>query len=193
MTKAELRKEIAARKKSAPPPAPLSAAIVKRLQAWDLFQKARSIGVYMPLPDEVDIAPLLPGDAASGIAPSGQPARKTFFIPAFDESIGSYRMAKYVPELRNGKFGIPEPLEPVFAGKDEMDLILVPGIAFDPTGRRVGRGGGFYDRLLPLYRASRVGICFDFQCLDSVPSEPHDSLMDVLLTESRFIKVCDER
>lgn len=144
----------------------------------------------MPLPEEVNITSLF------------QCLELSFFIPAFDESLGGYRMAKYTPELKKGKFGIPEPERPVWAGPDELDLILVPGVAFDTAGGRIGRGGGFYDRLLPQYRAVRVGICFDFQCLephcigahsffqglDGLPIEPHDCRMDWLITESKILK-----
>lgn len=130
----------------------------------------------MPLADEVNIAPLfrIPG--------------KTFFIPAFDETSGRYRMARLTTELKKGRFGIQEPVEPVFAAANELDLIIVPGVAFDRAGRRIGRGGGFYDRLLPQYRAVRAGICFDFQCLPDIPAEQHDIQMDFLVTETKILK-----
>jgi len=56
------------------------------------------------------------------------------------------------------------------------------------SGRRIGRGGGFYDRLLPQYRAVRAGICFDFQCLEALPAEEHDIRMDLLVTETKILK-----
>ncbi len=97
-------------------------------------------------------------------------------------------MARWTLELKKGRFGIPEPAEPVFAAEDELDLILVPGVAFDRVGRRVGHGGGFYDRLLPQYRVSRAGICFDFQCLGAVPAEEHDIRMNWVVTETQILK-----
>jgi len=159
----------------------MSAALIKKFQALELFQKAKTVGVYMPLPDEVDITPLFSFD--SFVAQDRQLQEKTFYIPAFDEASSGYRLAEYTPELKKGKFGIPEPANPVFA-PEELDLIIVPGVAFDRAGHRLGRGGGFYDRLLPQYQAVRVGICFDFQCLETVPSEPHDCNVDRLITES---------
>lgn len=188
-------------------------------QTLELFKQAKTIGAYMPLPDEVDVTPLFGfgsplrspsfgGQAAGGVAPPvGSESRgranspsepqlqreKVFYIPAFDEALGSYRMAKYTPELKKGKFGIPEPENPIWAEADELDLILVPGVAFDRAGGRIGRGGGFYDRLLPQYNAIRAGICFDFQCLEKIPSEPHDGLMDVLITESKILKFAMNR
>ena len=130
----------------------------------------------MPLADEVNIAPLF------------QTPGKTFYIPAFDEATGIYRMARLTAELKKGRFGIPEPAVPVFAAGDELDLIVVPGVAFDRAGRRIGRGGGFYDRLLPQYRAVRAGICFDLQCLKTIPAEEHDIQMNLVATETKILK-----
>ena len=163
----------------------LSEQIAGKFQGLELFQKAKTVGMYMPLPDEVDITPLF------------QCLEKTFYIPAFDEAISSYRLAQLTEEFKTGKFGIPEPANPVFAPR-ELDVIIVPGIAFDRAGHRLGRGGGFYDRLLPQYRALKIGICFDFQCLpvlsdegvevEEIPVEPHDCNVDLLVTESQILK-----
>lgn len=191
MTKAEIREQVAQAKKLQPVEE-MSAAVLKNFQTFELFQSAQAIGAYMPLPDEVDITPWFQGLEADCVG------AQNFFIPAFDESIGGYRMAKYTPELKKGLFGIPEPEHPVWAGPDELDLILVPGIAFDASGNRLGRGGGFYDRLLLQYNAVRAGICFDFQCLpvlsdegvkvEKIPAEAHDCMMDLLITESKILK-----
>lgn len=177
MTKAEIRIWIAEQKRKARPLEPRSIAVLDTLHSLDLFTAAKSIGAYMPMADEVDLTPLL------------QTPGKTIFIPAFDNQIDSYRMAKWTPDLKRGRFGIPEPSAPVFARHDELDLILIPGMAFDLTGRRLGRGGGFYDRLLPQYRAVRAGICFDFQCMETVPSEDHDVSMDYVISETRILRV----
>jgi 5-formyltetrahydrofolate cyclo-ligase len=182
MTKADIRAQIAEKKKRFRDAEPLSARIVQRIQTLETFRTARSVGAYMPLPDEVNIAPLFQCLETNCVR------EQRFFIPAFDESIGSYRMARWTLELKKGRFGIPEPAEPVFAAEDELDLILVPGVAFDRVGRRVGHGGGFYDRLLPQYRVSRAGICFDFQCLGAVPAEEHDIRMNWVVTETQILK-----
>jgi 5-formyltetrahydrofolate cyclo-ligase len=154
----------------------MGAAVVQKFQTLELFQQAKAIGAYMPLPDEVDITPLF------------QALEKTFYIPAFNDASGSYRMAQLTTELKKGRFGISEPAVPVFAAEDELDLIIVPGVAFDFSGNRIGRGGGFYDRLLPQYRAVRAGICFDFQCLETVPAKVHDVRMDWVVTHTRILK-----
>ena len=70
-------------------------------------------------------------------------------------------------------------------GTDKIDLIVVPGLAFSRDGHRPGRGGGFFDRLLarPAAGAYKLGVCFDFQLLESIPIEPHDIVMDTVVTE----------
>lgn len=75
-------------------------------------------------------------------------------------------------------YGILEPDGPVFMKEDELDLILIPGIAFDSNNNRMGRGKAFYDRLLQSLSAFKVGICFDFQMLDDVPVDEHDIKMN---------------
>lgn len=178
MTKTEIRTLIAEQKKKLSPDRlkSLSVSVIGNLQSMEEFRTAQTVGAYIPLPDEVDVSPLFktPG--------------KTFYIPAFDKSAGIYRMAKLSAELKTGRFGIPEPANPVFATGDEVGLIIVPGVAFDKAGGRTGRGGGFYDRLLPQYRAIRAGICFDFQCMESVPHEQHDAVMNLLATETQILE-----
>ena len=185
MTKDEIRQQIAAQKKSFQGLELLTERIVSTFQTLETFQEAKTVGAYMPLPDEVDITPLFPSFAKA--SEGRQISGKKIYIPSFDEANGSYRLAEYTPELKKGKFGIPEPANPVFA-PEELDLIIVPGVAFDRAGHRIGRGGGFYDQLLPQYHAVRVGVCFDFQCLEKVPSEPHDCNVDLLVTELQILE-----
>jgi 5-formyltetrahydrofolate cyclo-ligase len=70
-------------------------------------------------------------------------------------------------------------------GTTKIDLIVVPDLAFSRDGHRLGRGGGFFDRLLagPGAAAYKLGVCFDFQLLESIPIEPHDIVMDTVVTE----------
>lgn len=204
MTKADIRAQIAKQKKALGIQAleRMSTDIFRKIQTLDIFREAKSVGAYMPLLDEVDITPLLSFGSLGELAlplGAGFPGRvsspsepeytgKKFYIPAFDETSGSYRMARLTTELKKGRFGIMEPAVPVFATADELDLILVPGVAFDRAGNRIGRGGGFYDRLLPRYRAVRAGICFGFQCLEALPAEKHDTRMDWLITDEQILK-----
>lgn len=90
-----------------------------------------------------------------------------------------------------GHFGIREPVfdQSRVIPPDTFDLVLVPGAAFTANGDRLGRGGGFYDRLLssPGFRAFKVGVCFDRQVLDTVPLEPHDQRVHRVVTESGWL------
>lgn len=87
--------------------------------------------------------------------------------------------------LAPGAFGIPEPAGPAI-DPATIDVVIVPGLAFTRNGRRLGQGGGFYDRFLPLVRPDcvTIGVCFREQVIDSVPSEPHDRILDVVLTDA---------
>ena len=85
--------------------------------------------------------------------------------------------------LKPGAFGILEPVGETF-GQDrysEIDLALIPGRAFTMDGKRLGRGKGYYDRLLPALSCPRIGVCFPFQIVDDIPCEPHDMLMDEII------------
>ena len=90
--------------------------------------------------------------------------------------------------MKVGQWGFREPVfDPAHViPPDEFDLVLVPGAAFTADGQRLGRGGGFYDKLLatPGFRAFKIGICFDYQLVPAVPLESHDQRVDRVATES---------
>lgn len=86
-------------------------------------------------------------------------------------------------DLKEGAFGIMEPCGEVFADYQAIDLAIIPGMAFDRQGNRLGRGKGYYDRFLPLLLPYIyiIGVCFPFQLLDDIPTEEHDIKMDTVL------------
>src|SRR5205085_8875887 len=91
-------------------------------------------------------------------------------------------------DLRRGRMGIREPVEHCCLQKlNKLDLILVPGVAFDPGGRRLGRGKGYYDRLLASVEGVKCGVAFDQQITDHVPTGPHDIQLDCILTPTRWL------
>ena len=94
-------------------------------------------------------------------------------------------------ELVDGAFGIPEPpLGRVSRSLAAGDWVVVPGLAFDAAGRRLGRGAGFYDRALASCAETlRVAVGYDFQCVDEVPTDPHDQPMDWVVTERRVLAI----
>lgn len=94
-------------------------------------------------------------------------------------------------QLAPGTFGVPEPIEPVLVEPMELELVLVPGLAFDPAGRRLGYGAGFFDRLLKKTRALRIGLAYSCQILDHLPEEANDCRVEEIITEKKII-ICSE-
>jgi 5-formyltetrahydrofolate cyclo-ligase len=119
-------------------------------------------------------------------------AGKRVALPRFDQGDGFYGAALVgsLPELQKARFGILEPHSSAPGlPMNQLDLALVPGVAFDCGGGRLGRGKGFYDRLLMSARAVKCGIALDHQIEAGLPREPHDLAMDCIVTPSRWIDV----
>lgn len=93
--------------------------------------------------------------------------------------------------LQTGHFGIQEPTGSFFTDFDKIDLILVPGVAFSPEGNRLGRGKGYYDKLLPKLSGIKIGVCFPCQLVDTIPLEKWDAKVDRVICGS--LKNPDER
>ncbi len=96
-------------------------------------------------------------------------------------------------ELSIGSYGILEPrTEKIRKTRvEDIDLIIVPGVAFDKKGNRIGHGKGYYDRLLDKTNATKIGLAFEFQLLKEIPTDKHDLPIDILITEKRIIKCQD--
>lgn len=86
--------------------------------------------------------------------------------------------------VKGASFGIGEPSGKVWNNLEEIDLIIVPGIAFDKNKNRLGRGKAYYDKLLKSTTALKIGVCFDFQFMESVPTDTHDVKMDFVITDN---------
>ena len=140
-----------------------------------LWQTAWRIAFFASTPEEVDLFPLLEEAFRQG---------KQVYLPRFLPEKGMYRLVRLeaMDRLRPGRFGILEPASDQPPPTHALDLILVPGLAFDEKGRRLGRGKGFYDRLLREYTGARCGVAFDWQVVPQVPAGPMDVKMDWLLT-----------
>ncbi|KMP10787.1 hypothetical protein UZ36_06530, partial [Candidatus Nitromaritima sp. SCGC AAA799-C22] len=121
---------------------------------------------------------------------------KEVFVPLVDEKEGRLQVA-WIPgmeiEFVRGKYGIREPAPEVrrMVSPSRIDLVVAPGLAFDPRGGRIGYGGGYFDRLLKEIpeNATRIGVGFDFQILDSVPQTNFDVPVQMVITESKTL-VC---
>ena len=169
--KSILRKEIAARKKqfSSEQLNSWSEQIMEKLSTTDLFQQARCIAIYHALPQEVQTA---------------------VFIEKWYQQKKLALLYTGKDSIQKGIFGILEPIvtKDSESVESEIDLIVVPGVAFDRQHNRMGRGRGFYDRLLSTLHVPTIGICFDFQLLAEIPTEPFDKKMDLIITENEIIE-----
>lgn len=154
-----------------------SACCIQRFLALPQLSAARVVLLYHSLPDEVGTHPLADRLLAEG---------KTVLLPQVTGKV-SMELRRYTgaSSLQPGAYGIMEPTDSVWTRLEAVDLALVPGVAFDRAGHRLGRGRGYYDRMLVrMPQTVKVGICFDFQLVESVPVSPNDICMDVVVAES---------
>ena len=147
----------------------LSFPIVARLR--ERLKGAQTVIAYYPLPDEVDIRQLLDELVVGG---------KTVLLPKVidDETMELHRYTG-AQDLREGAFHIMEPIGEKC--EDIGEAILVPGLAFDSQGHRLGRGRGYYDRFLRARPCARIGVCFDFQKVEEVPVDAYDIAVDEVI------------
>lgn len=160
-----------------------------RLANSDFAKEARTILVFCPMKAEVDIVPFALQAMQRGVtvcAPRVVPAEHEGEKP----HIEALRIASWENDLERGPFGALQPkpfCEPIPLRK--LDLILVPGLAFDASGGRLGRGGGFYDRLLQVSGAKTVGVCLDEQIVPKVPSDELDERVEIVVSPTRTLRV----
>jgi 5-formyltetrahydrofolate cyclo-ligase len=138
-----------------------------------------SLLLYMPLQGELDVRLILAEATAR---------KRQIALPRFLPDQGKYA-AFFIGDkpLAPGAFGALEPDESMPVPLNQLDLLLVPGLGFDLRGRRLGRGKGFYDRMLSEASGVKCGICFDEQILQEIPAEPHDISVDFLATPTRWL------
>jgi 5-formyltetrahydrofolate cyclo-ligase len=180
--KSDLRSIIRARlgKISAAKRVASSVQLCAKLKEKSFFQNAATILFFAPLPDEADVWPLLRESLAAG---------KIVALPQFDAKTQNYvarRVQNLQDEIVTGQFWVREPKSGCSKIRlEKFDLVLVPGIAFDLRGNRLGRGRGFYDRLLQNVRGVKCGIAFDGQVVKEVPAGKPDVPVDFILTPAR--------
>ena len=159
-----------------------SKAIARAIAALGSYARARVVLLTLPLRNEWDATLLLDDALAAG---------KVVVLPRVDATARMLRLHRIDDRVRDvepGHLGIPEPLRSCAAvASAEIDWVLVPGVAFDAAGRRMGYGGGYYDRLLPTLdpHAPRVAGAFEMQVVAAIPTAPHDLRVDAVVTEHR--------
>lgn len=173
MDKKALRQQIRALKKAhtADELQQQSDQILQLLAEHPRFQSAEKVMLYASLPDEVQTLSFL----------ETWRHQKTVILPTVvGDDIIPVELAENVT-FAEGDFHIPEPQNHPYTG--DFDLIVVPGMAFDRAGHRLGRGRGYYDRFLAQYpQVYTIGLCFDFQLLPEVPAEPHDRIINEVIS-----------
>lgn len=152
----------------------LSESIIDKLLHTDAIDRARCILMYYSLPDEV-----YTHEAVDLLLQMG----KMVLLPkVIDGENMEVRIYTGSYSLQKGSFNIMEPAGELFTDFEKIDVAVVPGMAFDDKGNRLGRGKGYYDRFLRLLpRARKIGISFPFQKLPSIPTESTDTPMDEVL------------
>ena len=177
MDKKALRREIGAKKRalSAAEIESRSAALAEKLYATPQYQQARSLYAYLSFNQEVRTNPIIERAWADG---------KRVAVPKVIGDEMRFIWLDSFDQLGLGYFGIAEPIEDGPVADDETAPILMPGLAFDAEGRRIGYGGGFYDRWLEAHPGHPLlALCYDFQLLPRLDVEEHDIPVDIVLTD----------
>ncbi|MDP2181034.1 MAG: 5-formyltetrahydrofolate cyclo-ligase [Actinomycetota bacterium] len=183
-TKSEIRELACAARRSIPAEerALRAAAACGRLVGLPEVHDARVVLGYLATTDEIDPARCLKSLGDRGV------------LVSYPRIAGAGALTIHVPlasdDLESGPHGIRQPyIDAPKVDPDNVDIIIVPGVAFDVTGERVGYGGGYYDRLLPhTSRALRIALAFDEQIVAEIPHEPHDEHVDIVVTPTRVIR-----
>jgi len=161
-----------------------SAAACERLVAEPEFRRAGAVMLFLPLRDEID---------ATAIALRAWQDGKIVTVPL----IGAEQRHMIPVEIRSltepmdtDRLGVRTPTDRRPIPIAMIDLLIVPGLGFDRTGRRIGRGGGFYDRFMaqPDFGAATCGLALDEQLVDRVPTAGHDVSVDMLVTDRRLLR-----
>ena len=152
----------------------LSLPIISRLLSHPVIVGSKTILMYYSLPDEVNTHHAVNKLIASG---------KTVLLPrVVDGENMEIRVYRSPDDLAPGRYGIMEPTGKTYTRYEDIDVAVVPGMAFDQYGHRLGRGKGYYDRFLPkASHAYKIGVCFDFQKQETIPTDANDITMDCVL------------
>lgn len=156
-----------------------SEEVMSTLELTEVFQNAKVVLAYYSMPDEVN--------THEWIKKHG--FQKHFLLPVVNNS--ELILKKYLSEesMSISDYGIKEPVGDTFPESEygKIDLVMVPGVAFDRTLNRLGRGKGFYDRLLPKIKAPKAAICFDFQVFDNIPASRGDIKMNMIVCQNEIV------
>jgi len=167
-------------------------AICKKLRQLQEIIYADTIAAYMPMKNEVDLSALFTECTDKQLCFPRYNAENSEHSPLYEMAGVPGAVFSDLNKAMNcfttGKYGIlePEKQAPVIPA-EKIDLWLIPGVGFDSEGNRLGRGGGFYDRLLKNASGIKIGIGYDIQLIKNVPCGEHDQRMDMVITQNKII------
>lgn len=154
------------------------ALILKRLGSFDEFKRAKEFFTYLSHKGEV----------ATDAIVAKFINKKKIVVPRISGKLLHLHELHEKAEFVKGRFGIREPKNCARKAKrGTVDVALIPGIAFDETGHRIGFGGGYFDRFLKKLRCTTIGLAYEFQIIEKVPTHKYDVPVDYIVTEDRII------
>lgn len=158
--------------------------IFNKLKNTELYKNARNIFIYISFSNEINTI---------NIIKKALEDKKDVFIPKIYKTNKSMKAIKLnsFDDLKKNSMGILEPIDDSkYIEKENIDLIVVPGVVFDKDCNRIGYGGGYYDRYLKdiAYKNNKVVLAYDLQVIDKIESEEHDIKVDYIITNTKIIK-----
>lgn len=182
MPKRSIREEMLARRQHLAADTCLACSLLaqQRLLLTPEFTAASVVGLYCPVRNEVFTEEIFTAARLAG---------KAVAYPRVRGDQLDFVEVKQREELVPGAYRILEPSGAKIVPLPALEMIVVPGVAFDFTGHRLGYGKGYYDRFLQEGRGPLVGLCFDFQLVSKLPAEDHDIRMDLLITDKRMLRL----
>ncbi len=148
--------------------------ILNKLEKISLFNNADTIMLYWSMNDEVNTHSFI----------LKWYKKKKIILPAVRGENLELKVFSGIESMKEGEsYKILEPVGETFLDYDKIDIIVVPGVAFDKSCNRLGRGKAYYDKLLKNCNAKKIGICFDFQIVNEVPVDEHDIKMDIVISD----------
>lgn len=157
-----------------------SGVILERLERLEEFNRAQVVAIYWSLPDEVQTHGFVERWSRT----------KTLLLPVVQGENMTLHPFAGRNKMSSGRYRIAQPDTAPWTELEKIDLLIVPGVAFDPHGARLGRGKGFYDRLLTNLKAPRVGLCFELQLFNEIPTEAHDQPMHRIISGNPLMAKC---
>lgn len=181
MSKAEIRKTLLEKRRHLSDDfiRTASGKIAKNIINSEILKNASNVLIYLPINGEVDTLELLNVFRKRQV---------NVFLPAFMDGAWTISGYKRDDEIENVFGKMPQPKNLVKVDTVALDLIIMPGVAFDKKGSRLGMGVGAYDRLLQSSIATKVGLAYEFQIVDTIETEPHDVSVNYVVTEKRILK-----